>query len=69
MCRPGTPDAAPKQSTVVLTCYFASVINLGRGVPTGRSKPRSHFRPSIREAASGSNAENGRTAGPNGRRW
>jgi hypothetical protein len=33
---PGTPNAAPKHSTVVLTCYFASVINLGRGVPTGR---------------------------------
>jgi len=26
---PGTPNAAPKQSTVVLTCYFVSVINLG----------------------------------------
>jgi hypothetical protein len=26
---PGTPNAAPKQSTGILTCYFASVINLG----------------------------------------
>jgi hypothetical protein len=26
---PGTPNVAPKQSIVVLTCYFASVINLG----------------------------------------
>ena len=30
MYRPGTPNAAPKQSTVILTCYFASVIDWTR---------------------------------------
>jgi len=77
---PGTPNAAPKQSTVVLTCYFASVVNLGAAFLTHAIeslnarfprpvKARSHFRPSIREAASGSSAASCRMAAANGRRW
>jgi hypothetical protein len=65
---PGTPNAAPKQSAGVLTCYFDSVINLGAAFLTDAIeslnvwfprpvKARSHFRPSIREAAAPSVAD------------
>jgi hypothetical protein len=77
---PGTPNAVPKQSADVLTCYFASVINLGAAFLTHAIEslnarfPRpvkacGHFRPSIREAASGSSAASCRMAAANGRRW
>ena len=65
---PGTPNAAPKQNTV-LTWYFAFFINLGRGVPTRPVKACGHFRPGIREAASGFSAASCRMAAADGRRW
>jgi hypothetical protein len=37
---PGTPNAAPKQSTVILTCYFVSVINLGRAFLQAGESPQ-----------------------------
>ena len=79
MFRPRHAKRRTEESTVVLTCYFTSVINLGAAFLTHAieslnarfprpAKARSRFRPGIR-AASGFSAASCRMAVANGRRW